>query len=148
MLWFEPKFIFYQSQKLVSSYKHVSKLFERLILSWIKFQIITGHVTFKSCYNCSKSNWKQPLVSVVCDPEWKSCHFVTMIIFAERKHSNDYYCLSLTQDSLSGSRIASKFDRKIGPKISEKTHIRFKWKCVNVIKGISGSFFWTLFKVI
>ena len=59
------------------------------------------------------------------------CHFVTMIILAEWKQFSDY-CLSLTQDSLSGSRIASKLDRKIGPKISEKTHIRFQWKCVNV----------------
>ena len=31
-----------------------------LILSWVKVQIITGHVTFKSCHNFSKSSWKQP----------------------------------------------------------------------------------------
>ena len=34
--------------------------------SWIKVQLITGHVTFKSCYNFAKSNWKQPWMVFEC----------------------------------------------------------------------------------
>ena len=37
-----------------------SSTISALILSWIEVQIITGHVTLKSCHNFSESNWKQP----------------------------------------------------------------------------------------
>ena len=61
------------SKKLTNSYKQVLKLFERLLISkaqlnnlssdfvMIKVEIITGHVTFKCCYNFSKSSLKQPI---------------------------------------------------------------------------------------
>ena len=42
--------------KLVYSCLQVSEIGKK----WIWVQIIIGHVTFQSCYNFSKSNWKQP----------------------------------------------------------------------------------------
>ena len=41
-----------------------SKTILALILLWIKVQIITGHVTFKTCYDFWKSRPKQPCIIV------------------------------------------------------------------------------------
>ena len=41
------------------SYSKVQLNNPTLIMSWNKVQVITGHVTFKSCYIFSKSSWKQ-----------------------------------------------------------------------------------------
>ena len=64
-----------------------------LILPWIKVEILTGHVTFKSCYNFWKSRRKQPCTAYHILLLWSEQDFRVFVVNAfSTMHHKQYIC--------------------------------------------------------